>query len=128
MTGKYTYLILLFTFNLFYSGCTQKMPSYSEKEKAGEVPIIEMEIPSDHMKEIPDVAAIVHDLRLQISSLEKSFSGEDPTLKKSLIPIEKSLEDLNTKLEGMDSQIKESSKVLQEVRDQLDTLREEIQE
>lgn len=128
MEGNCKYSILLLSLMIFISACHEKIPSYAEREKTGEVPFIEMEIPSDHLKEIPDVAAIVHDLRLQISSLEKSFSGEDPTLKESLRPIEKSLKDLNTKLEGMDPQLEEASMVILEIMDQLETVRDEIQE
>ena len=79
-------------------GCKAKIPDYSEREKAGEVPEIQMDSPAENDELPPDVAGMLHDLRNEISILEKKLSGEIPELQDSLKPLVQNLNELKKDL------------------------------
>ena len=124
MNKKSFYLTTLI-FLLSFLGCNESALDYGEREKAGLVPIVEMDqsVP-DEGTETVDVAQMLSDLHSQIKALEEGLSGEDPALRESLVPLEKTLNDLKTMLDQSGPSVDKACTGIREIQIQIDEIRE----
>ena len=105
------------------AGCKDKTPAYSVREAAGEVPQVKMG--DEEAQETVDVAALLHDLRSQIETLEDGISGKDPTM---LQPIEESINGLRIMMDGIEPAARDAVSMLKDIEEQLETLKSGMEE
>ena len=107
--------------SVLLTGCHPKKPSEISLEK--KLPYeMEMIIPAEETEEFPDVAALVSDLKEQVSTLEKGLKGEDPQFLKTLDPLQQSLKELDVTLNGLDPMLIEVDAMIGDLQTQIDRI------
>ena len=122
-----SFVTLFSILTLFSTGCHPKTPSDITQEK-NLIYDLEMIIPADEMADPPDVAALIHDIKEQVLTLEKGVKGEDPVFLESLSPLKQTLHDLNTTLTGLNPELEETKGLLKDLQSQIETINAQFQE